>query len=173
MKTRFLILIWLAAACLSARAMEPMVIIKSPDEGESFIYGAVANRKLQWNEKESKLYAIVSVDNSRYSTAGDRTTTETLKFYLPGVERDEAKKLYFVRGKNGEIIPFAEAKKELFFNAIKPVSNAVVRVIRTRGKIQIVAEIYRPEDVRAEEAKQKSEDTNEWQKLDLDKALGN
>lgn len=163
----------LLAAALPVRAIEPIVIIKSPDVGESYVYGRVSDRKLKWSEKEKKLYALVTVDNSLYSNANERSATETVRFLLPGVEYDEAQKLFFVRGKNGEVIPFAEQKKEFLFTSIKPVRNAVVRVIRTRGRVEVVAEIYKPEEVAAEEAAGKSSQTNEWQKLDLDKAIGN
>lgn len=176
MKPRFRLLFLLAllfAVIVPARAMEPIVIIKSPDQGESFVYGSVTNRKLQWSDKEKKLYAVVTVGNSQYSTDNERSANETLKFYLPGVEFDPATKSYFVRGKNGEVIPFATQKKEFLFTSITPVRNAVVRVVRTRGRVEVSAEIYKPEDVAAEEAAEKGSQTNEWQKFDLNKAIGN
>ncbi|PAW75489.1 MAG: hypothetical protein B9S32_17735 [Verrucomicrobia bacterium Tous-C9LFEB] len=169
---RLLFLVALLAATASAWAIEPIVIIKSPDEGESYIYGRVSDRKLRWSDKEKKLYALITVDNSLYSSNTDRPEKETVRFYLPGVEYDAAQKLFYVRGKNNEVIPFATTKKELLFDSIKPVRNAVVRVVRTRGRIEVVAEIYKPEEVVAEEAEQKSSQTNEWQKLDLNKAIG-
>lgn len=165
------VILWMASV-LTGFAIDPIVIIKSPDEGESHVYGRVSDRKLRWSEKEKKLYALITVDNSLYSSNTDRTEKETLRFYLPGVEYDAAKKLYFVRGKNDEVIAFATTTKELFFDSIKPVRNAVVRVVRTRGRIEVVAEIYKPEDVAAEEKEQKSTQTNEWQKLDLNQAIG-
>jgi hypothetical protein len=173
-KAFLLCLTILALGLGGARAMEPIVIIKSPDEGHSFVYGGVSNRKLQWSDKENKLYAVLTVDNSRYAGNGERAESETLRFYLPEVQKDPATKTYYVLGRNNEKINLAETKKELFFDAIKPVRNAVVRVIKTKGRYEVVAEIYRPEDIAAEDAKAKGDPsaTNEWQKMDLNSVIG-
>lgn len=159
-------------ACGVACAMEPIVIIRSPDKGESYVYGRVSGRKLYWSDKEKKLYALITVDNSLYANSTERAEQETVRFWLPGVEYDEAKKLFFVRGRNGEVIPFAIKKKALFVETIEPVRNAVVRVVRTKGRVEVEANIFKPEDVATEESEQKSTQTNEWQKLDLNQAIG-
>lgn len=177
MKPALLFLI-LALTSISALAgdLQPIILIKSPDHAESFVYGDVSGHKLFWSEKEQKMFAVVTVDNSRYATSTERPGQDTFRFYLPGVVYEPRTKQYVVHGPNGEIVPFAETKKELFLTSINPVHNAVVRVFRTRGKIEVNAEIYNPKEVAQEEAADKaaqSTNTNETKKLDVNNLFGN
>ncbi len=122
----------------------PLISITSPDAGTTFAFGTIKSRALVWNKKEKMLSAQITFVDTEVD--GQLQNSEDIhRFRLPGVTFDEARGLFLATSPQGELIPVARMKKELFFPTIQVLPNAVVRVEHRRGNLAVVLEAIRPD----------------------------
>ncbi len=122
----------------------PAISITSPDVGSTFVFGELKQRSLIWNKHTKMLVARVTFTDSELS---DNTPQDdSLEFRLPGVAFDEARGLFTATAPNGEVIPVARIKRQLFIKSIEVLPNARVRVIHQRGTVTVILEAISPND---------------------------
>ncbi|HSI86257.1 MAG: hypothetical protein ACAI35_03970 [Candidatus Methylacidiphilales bacterium] len=142
-----------------AQELTPIAQIKSPDTGSTYAYGDAKKRALYWSEKKQELSAQITFSDAKYAT---QVSEETLEFRLPGVRYDKDKKeFYVVMAKDNQRVLFAVRKKAFMGTSIVPVRNAVIRVIKTGSSVNIVADIYKAEEVAGVEKAEKEQEQKE------------
>jgi hypothetical protein len=139
-----LIFAGLALPLLAQEGAAPLISITSPDSGSTFAYATTKSRALVWSKKDQVLSAELTFTDSRQTDG--QPNEDTHRFRLPGVAFNEAKGVFFALSPKGEAVPVARLKKELLFNTIQVLPNAVVRVLHERGEVTVILEATRPDD---------------------------
>jgi hypothetical protein len=147
----------------------PLISIISPDTGGAFAFGTIKNHALVWDRKNKMLYAqITFVDTPEDDQ--QQTNEDTQRFRLPGVTFDEARKLFVATSPQGEQVPIARIKKQLFLSSIEVLPNAVVRIQHHREDVTVILEAVRPHDPALKPAPPKA-DTGDTHTVDLRQLL--
>jgi hypothetical protein len=147
--SRLFALIALALALLSPRLAfaqdnGPPISITSPDAGSTYVYATLKNRSLLWSKRDQMLVARLTF--AQIDDSGGTIEDDTLEFRLPGITFDEAKGVYSAKSAQGEVIPIARVKKQLFLKTIEILPNAHVRIIRQKGNVSVILEAISPND---------------------------
>jgi len=118
----------------SASAMAGAVRITSPDHAQTFSYGEVIWHQLYLNAA-GELAVRITFSNLPY--VGDDTprSDEPFDFRFPSVRFDSARRVFFVNGRQGELIPVARFREGPASGWIDLARGTKIYLVKESGRV--------------------------------------
>jgi hypothetical protein len=122
----------------SAYAMADAVSITSPDDAQTYAYGAVTWHQLYLKRTRRELAARITFSNWPYAGDDEPRRDEAFDFRFPGVHVDFAQHAFVASGRRGELIPVARFEGDPACGWIKLAPNAKIYLLKEHGRVTAI-----------------------------------
>jgi hypothetical protein len=122
----------------SASAIAGTIAIASPHHPQTFAYGEIISHQLYAPCANEELVAQLTFSNLPYAGDDEPRRDESFDFHFPGVQFDSARRIFFARTRNGELIPVARFRKGFFLTGIDLAPGAKIYVLKESGRVTAI-----------------------------------
>jgi hypothetical protein len=127
----------LLAAILTTNAsvIADAIRITSPDHAQTFAYGSMIDHQLYLDHTAGELAARITFSNLPYSDDNDPRRDELFEFRFPRVHLDSARRTFFARGGDGELIPIARFRRDGECGWADLAPGAKIYLVKESGRV--------------------------------------
>ena len=126
----------LFAASVSAIASTSSII--SPDHHQTFAYGEMLSHQLYLPRAGGELAVRITFSNMPYDSDDEPRRDESFDFRFPGIKFDSTQRMFFIRGRGGQIIPVARFRDGLFFGWVDLAPGAKIYLLKQSGRVTAI-----------------------------------
>ena len=124
-----------AIVTMGASAMGDGVSIISPDHPQTFAYGEMIWHQLYVGRNSSELGARITFSNLPYAGDNETRRDESFDFRFPSVQLNPARRTFFARNGQGELIPVARFREDPVCRWIDLAPNAKMYLLKESGRV--------------------------------------
>ena len=120
---------------MSASVMADAICITSPNQPQTFTYGAMIWHELYLQCTARELAARITFSNVPYAGDDEPRRDESFDFRFPSLQFDSARRTFFVNSRHGERITVARFRNDPAFGWIDLAPGAKIYLLKESGRV--------------------------------------
>lgn len=122
----------------NASAIGSATSIVSPDRHQTFAYGEMTWHQLYLERFSGNLAARITFSNSPYYGDDEPRRDESFDFRFPGIQFDSTRRAFFVKDRDGRVIPVARFRNGLFCGWVDLAPGAKIYLLKQSGRVTAI-----------------------------------
>jgi hypothetical protein len=120
---------------ISASVIAGTIAVTSPDHPRTFAYGEMIWNQLYLKRPSGELAARITFSNLPYAGDNEPRRDEPFDFRFPGVQFDSARRTFFARGRDRELIQVARYRSDPVCGWIDLAPGAKIYLLKESGRV--------------------------------------